>query len=117
MKKLIFNPWTFGAFVIFAVLLGISLKNTGQKAQITRDQLKQLETETQALETSVASKAAEASRSAKPFIKEKIARDELLWIKPGEVVMELPAISVAPVQANLSPTLTPREVWKQLLAW
>jgi cell division protein FtsB len=112
MKNLIFNPWSFGLVMIFAVMFGLSLRTTGQKARITRDQLEQLQTETSQLESSVASKTAQASKSAQPFMKEKIARDELLLIKPGEVVMELPPIVAESTQADVGPTQTPWQAWQ-----
>ena len=115
MIKLFFNPWAFGVVALLAVMVGISLHQTGQKAESTTIQLHSLEAEVKTLEANVASSAAQASASANPFMKEKIARDELLWQKPGETVIELPAAAPAATIAITSQTETPWQAWKKLL--
>jgi cell division protein FtsB len=115
MIKLLFNPWTFGIVLLLAIMAGVSLQQTGQKAQTAADQRQSLETEVTALQLKVSASAAQASASANPFMKEKIARDELLWQKPGETVIELPATAPTPTSVVAQTTLTPWQAWKKLL--
>ena len=115
MKNLIYNPWSFSLFVIFAIMFGLSLKVTGKKAQTATSQLRQLESDTKILESRIASKSALASKSAQPFTKEKITRDELLLIKPGEIIIELPPIVLKTTDISIKPSQTPLEKWQEIL--
>ncbi len=51
-----------------------------------------------------------------PFIQEKIQRDERLQQKPGEVILQLPSITVPnPTPETTPKVLTPWEEWKKVL--
>jgi cell division protein FtsB len=115
MIKILFNPWALGGILLLALVISSSLQQTSQKAKISADQLKSLTTEVANLELNVASSAAIASQSSNPFYKEKVARDQLLWQKPGEIVVQLPPISPTPTQLTRTDTQTPWEAWKKLL--
>lgn len=115
MNKIFFNPLTFGAVLLVASLVGLSLHQTGKKANTAQQQLEHLEKNLQDLKNAIAEKTIEASRSAEPFVKEKIARDQLLWQKPGEVVIELPATTPSPKAATTQPTQTPLQAWQEVL--
>lgn len=115
MKNIFYNPWSFSIFLIFAIMFGLSLNTTGQKAKITSQQLQELQIETQTLKANLTLKTLQASRSAQDFSKEKIGRDELLLIKPGDVVMELPPLNSKAEKIDLTPTQTPFQAWKNIL--
>lgn len=115
MKKIILNPGVFGGVLILAIMLISSLRQTAQKATTSTLQLRQLEQEVAGLKTVVDQKSLEASRAAQPYIKEKIARDQLLWQRPGEVVIELPATVPTPTLTFPTPTQTPWQTWQKIL--
>lgn len=114
MNKFFFNPLTFIAVLLVASLIALSLHQTAKKAGTSELQLRKLESEVQNLKTSIDQKTQEASRAAEPFVKEKIARDQLLWQKPGEIVIELPATTPTPAVVTAKPTQTPWQAWKEL---
>lgn len=114
MNKFFFNPLTFVAVLLLAGLVGLSLHQTAKKAGISATQLKHLEGKVQELKTEIDQKTLVASRAAEPFVKEKIARDQLLWQKPGEIVIELPATTPTPAIVTAKPTQTPWQAWNDL---
>lgn len=115
MNKLFFNPLTFLVVLLVASFVAISLHQTAKRANTSGVQLQQLEGEIAALKGEIDQKILEASRAAEPFVKEKIARDQLLWQKPGEIVVELPPTTPTPEVKNVAPTQTPWQAWKHLL--
>lgn len=102
------------AVLVVACLVALSLQQTAKKASISESQLKHLEGKVQELKTAIDQKTLEASRAAEPFVKEKIARDQLLWQKPGEIVIELPPTTPTPAVVTPKPTETPWQAWKKV---
>ena len=76
--------------------------------------------EVEALEKFRDEQAQKAQTSATASTKEKIIRDQLLQQKPGETIVQLPALpSSVPTPSTPTPTVRPLQLWrdKLLLRW
>lgn len=97
---------------IFMVSLYISSKDGKSGAQIVQI----LEESVERQKKRVEALEQQAQLANDPFIQEKIQRDELLLQKPGEIVLQLPPITVpSPTPEPTPKQMTPWEEWKLVL--
>ncbi|HEX7018301.1 MAG TPA: septum formation initiator family protein [Patescibacteria group bacterium] len=115
MKNLLYHPLVAVAVTIISLLFYFSLLKSDQKLVKTKESVASLTQEVALLQkeqTSLEEAVEYASTSA---AQEKILRDELLMQKPGEYVLQLPAVAELESEPTPSPTPTPWESWQELI--
>lgn len=89
-SSLLNHPLLIGLFTGFCLLAIFSLRESGQKALISKESIEKLEKNVESLEKDVALENEKLKISQEPIALEKVMRNELLLKKEGEVVLQIP---------------------------
>ncbi len=116
MLRLISNPIILLIFTLLSIIFFISLDNTGKKRLQSAEIIAQNEEEIQAAGQVVRQLEEQAALAQSGFAREKIIRDQLLGVKEGEYVVQLPDLQPEEELDFATETAeTPLEQWKRLL--
>lgn len=113
MPRWFFHPLTAFLVTLVALVAVISLQRTVQKTRLSSENTRVLEQEVAKIASEISSLEKQALQAEHSITQEKIIRDELLLQKPGETIVQLPAVSPRPLPSpSLIPTLTPWQEWQ-----
>jgi len=115
MKQILYRPVVVFVITILAAYFIFSLRNNLKRVGLSQQNLATKQTEVDELDQSVTQQKEELAIAEQPLAKEKIARNELLMQKDGEIVIRLPEIEIpepATVEADVA---APWEEWRALL--
>lgn len=118
IRRLIFNPITLIFLTILSIIFSISLHKSAQKTTRSAHNLASVEQEVAQIETEVEQLELALESAEQPLAKEKIIRNELMMQKPGECVIQIAdelTQLAASTAAEIKPTPTPWEEWRELL--
>ena len=115
MKRILYRPVVVFVITIFAAYFIFSLKNNLKRTELSQQNLATIQAEVDELDQSVTQQKEELTIAEQPLAKEKIARNELLMKKEGELVIRLPEIEIVEPTAVGADVLTPWEEWQELL--
>ncbi len=117
MNKLFFNPISVIVFTIVVFTLSLSIKETSHRATATKQELQSLQKEVSALQSEAVETEQLVAERRGEFVREKIARDELLLQKPNELIVQLPPITPKPEPTPIVQQHSPLEEWKRAIFW
>jgi cell division protein FtsB len=120
MRKLLYNPITIILSTLFVIIASNSLmhsrqslKKSGSITSQVEEKIAELKTQNQELRLNVA-------ELQTPEVIEQQIRDQLLLVKPGEYLVQVPESTPSNLPSSAppspSPTLSPWQQW-QLLLW
>ena len=118
MGKVAQHPITIFLFTLLVIVLVISLRKSGQKNNLSSEEVATLEKEAYTLSQEVQRLQSEAELSKSLEYKEKIIRNELLMQKEGEYIVQLsvPQEDLHTEEDNtVKSPLSYREQWLQIL--
>ncbi len=115
MKKIIYHPLTIIFLSLIAVYFIFSLRSNQKKIDLSRKNIKNLKQIVSKMEKDYNQQTEELKTAKKPLTKEKIVRNELLFKKPGEYVLQLPKINPVQPEEKFIEEKTPWEKWRNLL--
>lgn len=116
MRSLLAHPLMVVLLTIVAGIFMFSLYVSAKDTRNGTETLQQLEESLQRQQARVQELEAQAILSSDPFVQEKIQRDERLQQKPGEIVLQLPSMTVPSPTPEPTPVpTTPWQEWRQLL--
>lgn len=120
MRKLLYNPITIILSTLFVIIASNSLLHSRQSLKKSSSVTSQVEQKIVELKTQNDELRQEIAELQTPEVIEERIRDQLLLVKPGEYLVQVPESSPTaelPSQLpSLSPSLTPWQQW-QLLLW
>jgi cell division protein FtsB len=117
MNKLFYNPISLIVFVLVVFTISLSLRETAKRADLAKKEVTALEQEVKMLETDTTAAQELVLERQGEFMREKIARNELLLQKPDEIIVQLPPITPKPMPTPMITKGTPLEEWKQAIFW
>jgi type II secretory pathway pseudopilin PulG len=116
MRSLLEHPLVIVIITVVAGIFMFSLYVSSNRGRSGEETLSSLEQSVTNQQERVRTLEEQAQLSKDPFVQEKIQRDERLLQKPGEIVLQLPPLTVASPTPEPKPTPdTPWQEWKQLL--
>ncbi len=115
MKSLIFHPFSSIIITIVVFFISFSLYQSKKEISNSTQVLTDLKQEIYQISDDVYSLEGQINQAKTPFAKEKIARDELLMQKDGEIIIQLPTIEETNNQQPTTSNQTPWEAWRELL--
>ena len=115
MKSLLYHPVTLAVFTILVIFIIISMHQTVNQIQRSTQTTSLLDQEIDQIASEVSGLEAALAQAQSEFTKEKIARDELLLKKEGEIVLQLPEIHLPETKTASHSAQTPWQEWQALL--
>lgn len=116
MRSLLQHPVMAVLITIIAGIFMFSLYLSGAQQQSGTKTLSSLEESVARQQQRVETLEQQAALSKDPFVQEKIQRDERLLQQPGEIILQLPPLTVPSPTPEPAPTpSTPWQEWKRLL--
>ncbi len=116
MQQLLRNPIVLIVMALMTLGLGMSLHRSVSSIDQSDSALEEAQRKTneQKVKLSIIQEKLEQAR--KPISKERTVRNELLYQKPGEYVMQIPDVVVSsPSPIPVAATPTPWEAWQSVL--
>lgn len=117
MNKIFFNPISLIVFILVVFTISLSLRETAKRASIAKKEVNSLEREVQQLRSETQATEALVAKRQGEFVREEIARNELLLQKPGEIIVQLPPITPKPQPTPKLQERKPLEEWQAAIFW
>ncbi len=117
MNKLFYNPISLIVFILVVFTISLSLRETANRASLAKKEVNSLDQEVQDLRTETLETQQLVESRQGEFVREEIARNELLLQKPGEIIVQLPPITPKPMPTQVVQQLTPLEEWRAAIFW
>lgn len=117
MNKLFYNPISLIVFVLVVFTISLSLRETAKRADLAKKEVSALEQEVTMLQADTTAAEELVTERQGEFMREKIARNELLLQKPDEIIVQLPPITPKPLPTPTVSTVTPLEQWRRAIFW
>lgn len=102
-------------YTILVIFVIISMNQTVKEIQKSTETTTILDQEIEEIASEVSGLEAALAQAQSEFTKEKIARDELLLQKEGEVIVQLPEIELPEEKEVTIAPKTPWDEWRELL--
>lgn len=112
--KIINHPLIILVITIFAILVIASQFRTAQRSGESAESITTLEKEIETQQQKVQELERLVNESQSDYSKEKILRDELLYKKPGEIIVQMPKPPVVEEPAVTIETSSPISEWLKL---
>lgn len=90
MKKLLAQPIVIAVVTIFVILFVISLQKTAQKGQVAAENVAVMEEQIDTLTGQIEQAQQALEYESSPLAQEKILRNELLFQRSGEYIIQIP---------------------------
>lgn len=116
MKKITYHPLTIIIVTIVVSWLYASLLRTEEKMHQSTESVAVLDQEVEEIASQVSFLEKQLEIAQSDQAKEQRIRDELLLKKPGEYVVQLPAITASSEKLEEEDNISPWQSWKQLLS-
>jgi cell division protein FtsB len=117
MNKLFYNPISLIVFVLVVFTISLSLRETAKRADLAKKEVSALEEEVSMLQADTTAAEQLVTQRQGEFMREKIARNELLLQKPDEIIVQLPPITPKPMPTPTFTKVTPLEEWRRAIFW
>jgi len=115
LKKIILNPLILLLLSVACFLFVVTQKKDTKKIDQTLENKEKLIQEINSVENEIIDYQKKLSPEYEKKVVETIMRDELLMQKDGEIIIQLPPITVQPTKAPVAPTKSVKNEWLELL--
>lgn len=116
MRSLLVHPLAVAFFTLVALVFSVSMYLSAKSQSDGKEVIAALEESVARQQMRVSELEEQAALAQDPFVQEKIQRDERLQQKPGEILLQLPPITVPSPTPQPTPVqLTPWQEWRALL--
>ncbi len=117
IKNLLESPMVAVFFTIICILVIFSLHKSSQKAEISKESIKNLEEGLKIEEKNLEKEKDKLKNSQEQLTIEKMKRNELLLKREGEITIQIPEKeqALAKNSEEKEETNSPQKEWKELL--